>query len=90
MWHSPELLGLSGALGGRGVLVCVGGHDILSCALLCVRWAICCVGFADVHCDFLVSLVGVVSSCPGGLFLLWMMSYVCRLMASRIVIRVCN
>ena len=46
---------------------------------LAVLWATCCAGSADVHCDFLVSLVGAVSSCPAGLILLWMMSYVCIL-----------
>ena len=67
-----------------------GGGSIFSCPILGVRWEISCVGSADVHCDFLVSLVGVVFSCPGGLLLLWMMSYVRILMASGVVIRVCN
>ena len=35
MWHGPERLGLSGALGGCGVLVCAVGHDILIFSLLC-------------------------------------------------------
>ena len=37
-----------------------------------------------------MGLVGVVSSSTGGLLLLWMMSYVCILMACKIVTRVCN
>ena len=40
-----------------------------------------CLGSANVQYDFLVSLVGVVFRCPGGLLLLWMMSYVCILLA---------
>ena len=64
-----------------------GGGSIFSCTIGCSLGNFC-VGSADVHCDFLVSLVDVVSSYPGGLLLLWMMSYVCILMASRIVIRV--
>ena len=81
MWHRPELLGLSGAVASCGARCGV---------LVCASWAICCAGSAGVHCDFLVGLVGVVSSCLVGLLLLWMMSYVCILMANKIVIRVCK
>ena len=43
------------------------GGSTFSCALLGVRWTICCGGSAGVHYDFLVGLVDVVSSCSGGL-----------------------
>ena len=35
IWHDPERLGLSGAIGGRGVLVFAGVHDIHIFSLMC-------------------------------------------------------
>ena len=45
IWHGSEQLGLSGALGGRGVLVFTGGHDILIFSLMC---SLTCLG--DFRC----------------------------------------
>ena len=56
-----------------------GGAPFILCNIGC-SLGNCCAGSADVQCDFLVCLVDVVFSCPGGLLWPWMMSYVCILM----------
>ena len=64
--------GGGGGGGGRGA-------PFILCNIGC-SLGNCCAGSADVQCDFLVCLVDVVFSCPGGLLWPWMMSYVCILM----------
>ena len=62
MWHGPERLGLSGALGGCGVLVCAGGHDILIFSLLC---SLTCLGRVSMCIEKTPSLPNIPQSFGG-------------------------